>query len=44
MNGNLILTSVRKAVLARLSTLGRRFCFEDVDEMVWHIFTPEKTG
>lgn len=34
MNGNLILASARKAVLARLSALGRRFCSDDVEEMV----------
>ena len=34
MNGNLILDSARKAVLARVSALGRNFCSDDIDEMV----------
>ena len=34
MNEILILSSARKAVLARLSTLGRHFCEDDVNEMV----------
>lgn len=34
MNEILILTSARKAVLARLSSLGRHFCADDVNEMV----------
>ena len=34
MNEILILTSARKAVLARLSSLGRYFCPDDVNEMV----------
>ena len=34
MEGNLILDSVRKAILARLAALGRHFCQDDVDEMV----------
>lgn len=34
MNEILILSSARKAVLARLSSLGRRFCDDDVNEMV----------
>ena len=34
MDTSLILTSARKAVLARLSALGRHFCSDDVAEMV----------
>ena len=34
MNGNLILTSARKAVAVRLATLKRHFCQDDVEEMV----------
>ena len=34
MNENLILSSARKAILHRLSTLGRHFCSDDIDEMV----------
>lgn len=34
MNEILILSAVRKAVLARLSSLGRHFCDDDVNEMV----------
>ena len=34
MNGNLILDSARKATLARLAALGRRFCQDDINEMV----------
>ena len=34
MNGNLILTSARKAVTVRLAALKRHFCQDDVDEMV----------
>lgn len=34
MNGNLILDSARKAILARLAALGRRFCQDDINEMV----------
>ena len=34
MQGNLILTSARKAILARLATLGRHFCQDDINEMV----------
>lgn len=33
MNEILILSSARKAVLARLSSLGRRFCDDDINEM-----------
>ena len=34
MNEILILSTARKAVLARLSSLGRHFCDDDVNEMV----------
>ncbi len=34
MNGNSILSCARAAVLCRLSSLGRRFCEDDVNEMV----------
>ncbi len=34
MNEILILSSARKAILARLAALGRRFCQDDVNEMV----------
>ena len=34
MNEILILSSARKAILARLSSLGRHFCDDDVNEMV----------
>ena len=34
MDATLILSTARKAVLARLSSLGRHFCADDVDEMV----------
>ena len=34
MNEILILSSARKAILARLSSLGRRFCNDDINEMV----------
>ncbi len=33
MNDTFILTSARKAVLARLAALGRRFCQDDINEM-----------
>ena len=34
MDAILILSTARKAVLARLSSLGRHFCDDDVNEMV----------
>lgn len=34
MDGNIILDSARKAILARLAALGRRFCQDDINEMV----------
>ena len=34
MHESLILTSARKAILARLATLGCHFCQDDINEMV----------
>ncbi len=34
MNDTFILNSARKAIMARLASLGRHFCQDDIDEMV----------
>jgi RNA polymerase sigma factor (sigma-70 family) len=34
MNDTFIITSARKAIMARLASLGRHFCQDDIDEMV----------